>query len=155
MLAKGVPPSAWPYLWEAMVLGDVVGLFRYEVGAKVYEGDGRWWRTGTRLAEAPLTDVEKEIRGKMSTLQSVFVTYGEVGCVMTAFLALSLKQAQITAYREGYVEDAVDDRGQGYRRVVWPTLEQSPGPESWSRIEPPEMNKRTYELLCKAVFSVA
>jgi hypothetical protein len=154
MLAMGVPPSAWPYLWEAMVLGNVVATFRDEVDAKVNEGDGLWWGTGTRLAEAPLTDVEKELRGKTSTLQSVLVTYGEVGCVVTALLAISLKQVQITAYREGYIEDAVDNRGQGYRRVVWPTLEQSPGPESWSRIEPLEMNKRTYELLCKAVFSV-
>ncbi len=154
MLAKGVPPSAWPYLWEAMVLGNVVATFRDEVDAKVNAGDGMWWGTGTRLAEAPLTDVEKELRGKTSTLQSVVVTYGEVGCVVTALLAISLKQVQITAYREGYVEDDVDDRGQGYRRVVWPTLVDPEGPRSWPRIAPRPMEERTAELLCKAVFSL-
>ena len=150
----GVNPSAWPYIWEALVLGNVLRAFRDEVEAKVRGGAGLWWSTGTCLADAPPTDVEKELMGKTSTLQSVVVTYGEVGCVVTALLAISLKQVQITAYREGYIEDAVDNRGQGYRRVVWPILEQSPGPESWSRVEPPAMNERTYELLCTAVFSV-
>jgi hypothetical protein len=91
----------------------------------------------------------------MATLLAVFVTYGEVGCVMKAYTVLSLKALQLNATREGYVEDAIDDQGQGYRRVVWPTLEAPEGPESWSRIAPPVLNKRTSELLCKAVFSVA
>ena len=149
-----MPTAAWPSLWPAMVLGDVVSLFRHEVGAKVYEGDGEWWRTGTSLVEAPLTDVEKTMRGQKATLQSILWIYGEVGCVMTAFLALSFKQARIDAYREGYVESAVDDQGQGYRRVVWPTLELSPGPATWSRVEPQQMDKRNHELLVKTVFSV-
>jgi hypothetical protein len=150
-----VPTAAWSSLWPAMVLGDVVRLFRQEVGAKVREGDGEWWRTGTSLVGAPLTDVEKTMRGQKATLQSILWNYGVVGCVMTAFLGLTFKQARIDAYREGYVESAVDDQGQGYRRVVWPTLELSPGPETWSRIEPPKMDKRNHELMFKAVFSVA
>jgi hypothetical protein len=154
LLAHDVPRSIWPFMWSALCLGDVVGQYRYQVSVKVREGLG-WWYSGAPLAEAPLTEVEKEVKGKMATLLAVFVTYGEVGCVMKAYMALSLKALQLNATREGYVEDAIDDQGQGYRRVVWPTLEAPEGPESWSRIAPPVLNKRTSELLCNAVFSVA
>ena len=99
--------------------------------------------------------MEKEVKGKMATLMAVFVTYGEVSCVMQAYMALSRKALQINATREGYVEDAIDDlTGEGYRRVVWPTLVDPEGPRSWPRIAPRPMEERTAELLCKAVFSL-
>ena len=89
-----------------------------------------------------------------NSLQTVLWHYGDLYCVSSALLGITFKQARIDAYREGYVESAVDDQGQGYRRVVWPTLELSPGPATWSRVEPQQMDKRNHELLFKAVFSV-
>jgi hypothetical protein len=137
-----------------MVLGDVGLLFRQEVDAKVREGNGEWWHTGTSLVGAPITDVEKTLRGQKATLQSILWHYGVLDCVTSAFLGITFKQARIDAYREGYVESAVDDQGQGYRRVVWPTLELSPGPATWSPGEPQRMDTRNHELLFKAVFSI-
>ena len=151
LLEYGVPFGVWRFLWPAFVVGDLVAQFCNQVCIMVREGIF----TGALLTEVPITLVEKEVRGKMSTLLAVWETYGEVSCVMKAYMAFSLKFVQITTMREGYVENVIDDiSGEGYRRVVWPTLEAPEGPESWSRIAPPELNKRTSELLCKAVFSV-
>ena len=136
-----------------MVLGDEGNLFKQEVDAKVREGNGGWWPTGS-LARAPITDVEKTLRGQKATLQTVLWHYGDLYCVSSALLGITFKQARIDAYREGYVEGAVDAQGQDYRRVVWPTLQLSPGPATWSPDEPQPMGRRNHELLYTAVFSV-
>ena len=152
MLAHNVPSGVWQFVWAAFVVGDMVDQFLNQVCLMVHEGTF----TGDLLTDVPITPVEKEVRGKMSTLLAVWETYGEVPCVMKAYMALSLKSVQITMMCEGYVENAIDIiTGEGYRRVVWPTLvESSDGPRSWPRIAPAAMEERTAALLCKAVFSL-
>ena len=153
LLRWDVPHDAWPSIWPAMVLSDEGLLFQQEVDARVRDGDGGWWPTGP-LARAPVTDVEQTLRGQLSTLQAVLWNYGDLYCVTQALLGITFKLARIDAYREGYVEGAVDDQGQDYRRVVWPTLQLSPGPATWSPDEPQQMDRRNHELLYTAVFSV-
>jgi hypothetical protein len=151
LLEYGVPSGVWQFLWPAFVVGDLVAQFCNQVCIMVREGIF----TGDLLTGVPITLVEKEVRGKMSTLLAVWAAYGPVSCVMKAYMAFSIKTAQITMKRAGYVEDAIDDiTGEGYRRVVWPTLEAPEGPGSWPHIAPRPMNERTIELLCKAVFSL-
>ena len=148
-----MPQNAWASIWPAMVLGDEDNLFKQEVEARVRVGDGEWWPTGT-LARAPVTDVEKKLRGQKATLATVLFHHGDLYCVTSALLGITFTQARIDAYREGYVEGAVDAQGQDYRRVVWPTLQLSPGPATWSPGEPQQMGRRNHELLYTAVFSV-
>jgi hypothetical protein len=156
MLAHNVPSGVWPFVWAAFVVGAMVDLFLNQVCIMVHEGTF----TGDLLTDVPITPVEKEVRGKMSTLLAVWETYGEVPCVMKAYMALSLKSVQITMMRERYVENTIDrlpaieNAIEGYRRVVWLTLVAPDGPRSWPRVAPAAMEERTAALLCKAVFSL-
>jgi hypothetical protein len=143
MLANNVPPGVWPFVWRALVVGALVDLFCDQVCTMVHEGTF----TGSLLTDVPVTPVEKEVRGQLATLLTLWETYGDVPCVMKAYMALTFKSFQMHMMREGYVEH------EEYRRVVWPTLVRArAGPGSWQRIAPVAMEERTAALLCKAVF---
>jgi hypothetical protein len=150
MVASDVSHATWPFVWPALMLGAVVNLLCDHISAMVHDGTF----TGSSLTAAPITLVEEEVRGKLATLMATWASYGDVPCVLKAYMELAFKSVQIQLMREGYVEHVTCDiiTGLGYRRVVWPTLIAQDGAEAWQRNEPVAMKKRTAALLCKAVF---
>ena len=150
MVANNVPPGIWSFVWPALVVGALVDLFCDQVCTMVHDETF----TGSLLTDAPVTLVEKEVRGQLATMLTLWETYGDVPCVLKAYMALTFKSVQIQMMREGYGEHVRVDiiTGTGYRRVVWPTLIAQAGPGAWQHIEPVAMKERTAALLCKAVF---
>ena len=120
MVVRQVPTAIWPSVWPALMVGAVVDLFCDHISAMVHDGTF----TGSSLTAAPITLVEEEVRGKLATLMAVWASYGDVPCVLKAYMEFAFKSVQIQLMREGYVEHVTCDiiTGLGYRRVVWPTL---------------------------------
>jgi hypothetical protein len=152
MLLRNVPFDNWQFIWPALVVGDEINTFVTQVCTKVRAGTF----TGHLVIDVPTTRVEKEMRGKKSTLLTVWNTYGAVDCIMNAYMTLEAKSIQIETLREGYIENATSRiTGEGYRRIVWPTMDTSDDPRSWPQVPPnAAMHNRTSSLLCKAVFSL-